>query len=336
MADQFITELDAITDFDDTDLVVIEHSPGGTPETNKMTVADFVNTYLVRRFYQISRTVASNNLTVAVKDAAGSNPTSAKPMYFNIAGNRRKLSGSLSVTVNSVVNTFNLGATEFAGLDQDLFVYVGWRASDSSVFILISRIPYGRTYADFSTTATAETYGAYSGAAPASTDPVTVIGRVNAQNSGAASYNWSIPASDVIVHYPIWHTRTLSYLPTWTSATPPALGNGTLVGQYKIRHRECLARVRVTAGSTTTFGTGTYTWSLPFTSATFTNAAFPGVGRVFDNSTTTTYVGQVNVASAANTMNMTTHSATTAVSATVPVTLATSDHVTLQAEFALA
>src|SRR5689334_7601271 len=41
MADQFITDLDAVTTLADTDLLVSETNPGGTPETNKITVADF-------------------------------------------------------------------------------------------------------------------------------------------------------------------------------------------------------------------------------------------------------------------------------------------------------
>src|SRR6476661_2369542 len=101
MADQFVTDLDAITTFNDTDLIVVETNPSGTPETNKMAISDYVAQYLLRNTYQISRTVASNNLTVAIKDSAGNNATSAKPLNFNIAGFNRKLSGSLSVTVNA-------------------------------------------------------------------------------------------------------------------------------------------------------------------------------------------------------------------------------------------
>lgn len=343
MADQFITELDAITTFDNTDLVVVEHDPSGTPETNKMTLTSFIDQLLLRfTSYTISRTVASNNLTIAIKDNAGNNATTAKPLYFTIAGVPRKLTASLSVTVNagaaSGSGTFNLGATEFAAKAQDVFVYVGWRASDTSVFLIYSRIPYAHTYADFSATAANEKYGAYSGSAPASTDAVQLIGRVNVQNSGTASYNWSIPSTSIVKNYPIDETEWLSYLPTWSASTPPTIGDGTLVGQYKIRGNECSVRQRTTIGSTTTNGTGTYTWSLPFTAATFTSGNFSGSGRVFDNSTTTTYVSYVNIAGSgsATTMNMTTHSATGAVSGTVPVTLATSDQLYNQTEYAIA
>lgn len=337
MADLFITELDAITDFDDTDLVVIEKNPGGTPETNKMTIADVIAKYLLRNTYQISRTVASNNLTVAIKDSDGNNATAAKPLNFNINGTIRKLSGSLSVAVNAGVNTFNLGASEFLNLDQELFVYIGWRASDSSVFVLLSRMPDKQAYADFSATATSERYGAYSGSAPGATDALVNIGRVNVRNSGTASFNWSIPAGPITINRPIFETSWLSFVPTWgSSGTQPAIVSGTNVGKYRIRNQEVLARIRTTAAADTTFGTGTYTWVLPFTAATFTSASFSGIGRVVDTSVTTTYTGFANIASAGTTMNITTHAATGAVSGTVPVTLATTDTITMAIEYAMA
>lgn len=59
-----------------------------------------------------------------------------------------------------------------------------------------------------------------------------------------------------------------SYNPTWgASGTAPALGNGTLVGAYMNTGKLCIARIFLTMGSTTTYGTGNYTISLPFTSA---------------------------------------------------------------------
>lgn len=60
--------------------------------------------------------------------------------------------------------------------------------------------------------------------------------------------------------------------PAWTSYTPartaattnPTLGNGTLVGAYRyLDASTVLLRVRLTAGSTTTIGTGQYRISLP-------------------------------------------------------------------------
>lgn len=57
-----------------------------------------------------------------------------------------------------------------------------------------------------------------------------------------------------------------SYTPTWASTgTAPAILNGTLVGRYTQVLKTCFFAVGVTIGSTTTFGTGNYTLTLPLT-----------------------------------------------------------------------
>lgn len=344
MADDKISQLPAATAFKGGHLFPTSQDLETTPVTRKMTGDDMRGALVgfMSNGY-ISRTVASNNLTVAIKTKNAADPSAndITSVAIGSTGTQRQITGALSVTVNagaaSGAGTFNLGHAMFAALEQDLFVYLGWRASTSTVFILLSRIPYARTYADFSATAANELYGAYSGAAPASTDEVEVIGRVNVTNSGTASYNWSVPATSVVISRPIFETRWLTYVPIWTSTgTQPAIGDGTNVGRYRVRYQEVLVRGRTTAGATTTFGTGTYSWPLPFTAATFTNAAFSGSGRVVDASVTTTYVALVSVGSAGAALSIITHSATGAMSGTVPVTLASSDSITYSVEYAMA
>ena len=59
-----------------------------------------------------------------------------------------------------------------------------------------------------------------------------------------------------------------SYTPTWTgSTTNPVLGNGTMVGRYMKFGRTVVCHINMTTGSTTTYGSGNYNWSLPFTAA---------------------------------------------------------------------
>jgi hypothetical protein len=54
------------------------------------------------------------------------------------------------------------------------------------------------------------------------------------------------------------------YNPVWGSTgTAPALGNGTLVGKYIQANKLVIAWVSMVLGSTSTYGTGTYTWTLP-------------------------------------------------------------------------
>lgn len=52
-----------------------------------------------------------------------------------------------------------------------------------------------------------------------------------------------------------------AYTPTWTaSAGTPAIGNGTLTGEYRRLGKTVDCHVTLTAGSTTTYGTGGAFW----------------------------------------------------------------------------
>jgi hypothetical protein len=55
-----------------------------------------------------------------------------------------------------------------------------------------------------------------------------------------------------------------SYTPSWTGASSnPTIGNGTIVGAYTQIGKMVYFRIAITAGSTTTFGTGQYSLTLP-------------------------------------------------------------------------
>lgn len=171
--------------------------------------------------YLISRTVASNNLTVAVTDKAGNNASASNPIPFRIHDSLRTLTSALSLTAPAGSNYCLLGSSELAGKDTDVFIYIGWRASDSSLFLAISRIPWALKYGDFSATLANEKYAIYSGVAPASTDRVECIGRVNVSLSASATYQWSVPATDLVIHKPIYKTRLLTWAPTITGYSAP-------------------------------------------------------------------------------------------------------------------
>ena len=67
-----------------------------------------------------------------------------------------------------------------------------------------------------------------------------------------------------------WSPSWTAYTPTWTSSgTAPAIGNGTLQGSYLQVGKLVYTHIYWKAGSTTTFGTGVYFLSLPFTAYTF-------------------------------------------------------------------
>lgn len=55
-----------------------------------------------------------------------------------------------------------------------------------------------------------------------------------------------------------------SYTPVWSAATtPPAIGNGSIVGAYLQAGKLVLYRFKITSGTTTTYGSGNYQVTLP-------------------------------------------------------------------------
>ncbi|MEU2143627.1 hypothetical protein ABZ741_04850 [Streptomyces globisporus] len=115
-----------------------------------------------------------------------------------------------------------------------------------------------------------------------------------------------------------------SYTPTWTSSgTNPSLGNGSITGRYMKVGRTCTASILLTTGSTTTYGSGTYLFGLPFTAAAAVVSCL-GPARL---SGTDTWLGHMLLGSGSIAANITFNaSATNArganMSGTVPETLA--------------
>jgi len=58
--------------------------------------------------------------------------------------------------------------------------------------------------------------------------------------------------------FPDW----LNYSVTWGGGSP-AIGNGTLEGKFTLKGKTCRGMVRMVMGSTTTYGSGTWTWTVP-------------------------------------------------------------------------
>lgn len=132
-----------------------------------------------------------------------------------------------------------------------------------------------------------------------------------------------------------------SYVPAWTgSGSNPAIGNGTITGHYARVGRMVFFKVAITMGSTTTYGTGNYSVSLPVTAATNSGilqrnfcaffyiqdtgtAEMQGFARL--ETTTTVLLAVFNVAA--------TYPLVTAVTPTVPHTWANTDTMQLTGFF---
>lgn len=114
-----------------------------------------------------------------------------------------------------------------------------------------------------------------------------------------------------------------SYTPTWTAETTgPTLGNGTLTGRFDRHDKDVKATGFLEIGSTTTTGTGAYSFAIPLQAA----ASRDFVGSVWLRDSGTNFrVGVVLVTASALTAQMYFEAAATAMGPTVPITLATGD-----------
>lgn len=160
---------------------------------------------------KIVPTVASNNLTVAIKTLQDTDPSTTNPVGIWIGNNLRWITSALSLTRNAGTNWFNSGSAELATREIDYFVYMGFNATDG-VTLGFSRIPYARLYSDFNTTTTNERHCAITTITnAASGDNYVNIGRFAATLSASASFNWSVPSftNANLIQEPIYETRRL-------------------------------------------------------------------------------------------------------------------------------
>jgi hypothetical protein len=68
-----------------------------------------------------------------------------------------------------------------------------------------------------------------------------------------------------------------AYTPAWTGTTTnPVIGNGTITGSYRQIGKTIDYGIHIVMGTTTTYGTGNYRFSLPFASLALT--AFTPLG----------------------------------------------------------
>jgi len=128
-----------------------------------------------------------------------------------------------------------------------------------------------------------------------------------------------LPTKDCILVY------QSAYTPQWSTngSTQPDIGNGTLKGRYTLSGRLCTVQVDLTAGSTTTFGTGAFQISLPFPALSGGERA-QGIARILDSGTTM-YVGLVEVNAGSTTAVFYTNNSPNPVQSNSPMTWAAND-----------
>ncbi len=303
--------------------------PGQTVYIRPSTLQDFfVVAGALETQYKITPTVATNDLTVTIKHVDGTTPSTTRPLWFLINNTWRAVTAALSITIVDGTNWFNAGSADLGTLLVPYFAYVVWDSNSSAVALTIARKCHYRVVASSMSTTTSENhiYG-YSGFTAG--DDMENIGFFEATLSlSATSHLWTVPTftNANLKNTPTYETEEYTYNPQWASTgTQPAIGNGTIVGKYSMKGNQIFDNGRQTNGSTTTYGTGTYTWSLPFASKTISNYGSNGSCQVFDSSAGTFYVGRSSIGSNSSTINLATHAAASLMSGTVPIALATSD-----------
>lgn len=185
---------------------------------------------------KISVTVASNNLTLAVKTLAGNDPSASEPVYVYIGGAWRTITSALSVTAAAGTSWCNAGSAELATKEIDYFAYLGYNATDG-VVVGFSRIPYATVYSDFNTTSTNEKYCRISTITNAAAgDEYVVIGRFAATLSAGAGYTWTAPSFTAanLIQRPIYETRklTASSVVTYAGGTTNPTSNTQTISYY--------------------------------------------------------------------------------------------------------
>lgn len=137
--------------------------------------------------------------------------------------------------------------------------------------------------------------------------------------SGAA---WVTVAS-----YGAWSTYTPALASDGGSA--PSLGNGTIAGRYAQYGKTIRVYITLLFGSTTSWGSGEVTFSLPVTAATINgNRGTTGTVHAFDASPAGRYTGTAQLVTT-TTVLMTSGGGGGAWGATTPITFANGDEISL-------
>jgi hypothetical protein len=281
MADQDLLDVSQLSEsqLSADDRLYILHDPLGTPQDLFVPLGE-----LLGEFYKITPSVATNNLTLALKHLDGTDPSATKPLIFKIGDTWQIIDAAFSFTKNAGTSWCNLGATTLNTKNHDLFTYLIQESGASAgTKYGFSRIPYATTMADFVNTTTSEKYIAGSWTNFNATDPVVNIGRFRAQLSASAGFNWSIPSAKVI-NYPIFESDWLLWQPGFSaSGSLTFTAAVTDLAEYRISGRDLKFEVKAhgTTGGTTS---NTIILTSPF-GATNGSQGLPMAAYVADPST---------------------------------------------------
>jgi len=205
---------------------------------------------------KISVTVSSNDITLALKTIAGTDPSASNPVFVVLDGVTRSVTGALSKTLADGTNWFNSGSTEIGTQEVDYFAGLGYNSTDG-VYIGFARRPNLNAIELQTGTSTAENYWAGSQTTFGSTDPIACIGRFAATLSlTGTGHLWTVPTFTRVnlIQEPINETRNLTFTIT-PSGNMTVASTVTNLARYKLSGDRCIVDFNFTV--TTSAGPGT-------------------------------------------------------------------------------
>lgn len=121
-----------------------------------------------------------------------------------------------------------------------------------------------------------------------------------------------------------------SFTPTWSgSTTNPTLGNGAYNNAYQLLGSTVNFRLNLTMGSTTTYGSGAYGWTLPLNPKNDTACA----AVLVDASATQRYAATAWLTNASGIFRLLHGGPSAGVAGTVPFTFAQSDQIIISGTY---
>jgi hypothetical protein len=203
----------------------------------------------------IITSVAGNNLTVSVSTDKNTviAPTATNPVGVWVGGNLRWITSALSFTRNGGTSSLNMGSTELATREVDLFPYLQWNTTTQTLNLLASRIDNARKMSGFVNSATDEK-GVLGIVNYNSNDDVVLVDRFSTTSNSSNNFT----ATGNIYGEPTRGTRWLTYTPIVSGSGSMTLSVGTItLARYKIENGICFIQLQgdnyTTGGTTSNF-----------------------------------------------------------------------------------
>lgn len=264
-------------------LIVIDSGENSSTIANQGHQFIFDTSFRDYESYAVEYTTANKGWLSKIQkcrfDPVSSNTTAIAVKWPNegLSGGNRAIidcySGSPIVDLNGCDNGFIMGNTVGvqAGDTRSSLVFSG---SPKKVVITSNRLAHGTNLLTFKGSDHVISSNEIASSVAFDSSCTNVIYDVTNRDQG---FSGTIPFA---TNYIDSKGQEISFTPTWsTSATQPSFGNADVRARYVVDGRTCKVRVYISFGSTSTFGTAVWRFSIPIASLTtsyFTGSAYLG------------------------------------------------------------